>query len=66
MVFLYQIPVFSVSFVTVSGLFRVEVLEAFVFLSAILFPIKALVVSAVSLITLSEVVLSPSFADCLA
>ena len=66
MVFLYQSAVFSVSFVTVTGLFRVKVLEAFVFLSTILFPIKALVVSAVFLITLSEVVLSTSFADCLA
>ena len=52
------IPIFSVSFVTVSELFCAELLENFAFLSAILVAGKSPVASAVFWIAVYEVVLS--------
>ena len=56
----------SISSSSVSELFRGEVFVAFVILSAILFPIKSLVASAVFWIGFFEEVLSASVVDCLA
>ena len=56
----------SCSFIIVSELFCGELLETFVILLAFLFPIKSPVASSVFWITLFEVVLSTSIADCLA
>ena len=56
----------SNSFVIVSELFCVDLLDTFAILSAILLPIKLPVASAVFWITLFKVVLSSSVADSLA
>ena len=56
----------SLSSLVVTELFYSEVFEIFVILSAILFPIKSPVASAVFLIALFEAVLSSSVVDYLA
>ena len=56
----------SCSFVIISELFCSILLETFLFLSAMLLPIRSPVASAVFLITLIKVVLSASAADCFA
>ena len=56
----------SLSSLFVTELFYSEVFEIFVILSAILFPIKSPVASAVFLIALFEAFLSSSVVDCLA
>ena len=55
----------SFSILTFSKLFCGKVFETFVIPSAILLPIKSPVASAVFWITIFEVVLSASVADCL-
>ena len=59
-------PIFSSSFVTVSGLLYSKIFETFVILTRLLLPIKSPVASAVFWTALFEAVFNASIADCLA
>ena len=59
-------PIFSSSFVTVSGLLYSKLFETFVILTPLLLPIKSPVAFAVFWIALFEAVFTASIADCLA